>query len=67
MSTVELQDLETQVSHLMRSVEQLKLENHSLKTKLTHSIRERAQLQDQGKVAARKIKSIVSQLKEDLP
>ena len=67
MSTVELNDLETQIDHLMRSVEQLKLENHSLKTKLAMSFRERTHLQSQLKMARERIVMIISKLKEELP
>ena len=66
MDTVELNELEIQIDQLVESVDQLKIENHSLRQKLASSARERSKLQEKCHGASSQIKRVVSQLKEEL-
>lgn len=66
MTTLEISGLEYQIDRLLRSLESLKAENHSLRQKLSSSIRERSELIEKNRKAAAKIKKIISQLKEQM-
>lgn len=66
MTTIELSGLEYQVDHLLRSVERLKAENHSLRQKLSRTTRERSELLEKNRKAALKTKKIITQLKEQM-
>lgn len=57
--------LEAQIDQLLESLEQLKLENYSLKQKLSASIRERAELQQKTTQVVTTIRKIITQLREE--
>ena len=66
VNTIELSGLEYQVDHLLRALEQLKIENNTLRQKLANSVRERGHLIEKNGNTIAKIKTIIAQLKEDM-
>lgn len=66
MDTLELNDLEIQINHLMQAMERLKSENRSLKNKLVNCARERARVQEINQNAIKKVKRIIGQLKDEI-
>lgn len=68
MSTeLDLNRLSTQVEVLLKSRDQLKVENLSLHQKLVKLTNERAILLDKKRKAADKLKRIISQLRNQMP
>ncbi|MCH9769561.1 MAG: TIGR02449 family protein [Gammaproteobacteria bacterium] len=65
-TSIELTKLERQVKELMQSLEQLKLENTSLRHKLASSVRERSRIQEKNYQASSKLRRVVNQLKDEL-
>ncbi len=66
MYTVELDRLEKQISILLDAYLKLKDENLQLKNQLAGSSRERAKLQTKNHELAKQVKTIISQLKEEM-
>ena len=66
MNTTELTGLEVQIDSLIDSIKQLRHENQALRSKLSHSLRNRSRLQETKQQATAQIKRIISQLKEEL-
>ena len=66
MKTLELNELESQVNHLMRLIENVQLENAALKQKMAMHIQERTRLQYKNQRAAKQVKQIIKNLKEEL-
>jgi len=66
MDTIALNDLDTQVDHLLATIERLRIENKSLHIQLAAANRNRGQLIDSKKKAASQVKQIIQQLKEEL-
>ena len=60
MNTIELSGLEYQIDHLLRALEQLKIENNILQQKLANSMRERALLIEKNSHAISTIKTIIA-------
>lgn len=65
-TSAELIKLEKQVKELMRSVEQLKLDNASLRHKLASSVKERSRIQEKNYQAINKLKRIINKLKDEM-
>ena len=63
--TLELSGLEYQVDHLLRALEQAKSDNQNLRQKVAAHSRERSVLIEKNHHAAKKIKKIISQLKDE--
>ena len=66
MNTTELTELESQVDYLIQSVKQLRSENVTLRHQLASHAKERSRLQLANQRAADKVKTIVTQLKEEV-
>ena len=66
VNTIELSGLEYQIDHLLRALEQLKIENNILQQKFANSMRERGLLIEKNSHAISTIKTIIAQLKEDM-
>ena len=66
METTQLVDLELQVDYLLSRVQQLQSENKALRQRLVDAVHDRSELQEQHFDAAKKIKLIISQLKEEV-
>ena len=64
MTTLELNNLESQIENLLKLHRQMRAENHSLQQKLGKLTQERAILLEKNQKATVKIKRIISQLKE---
>lgn len=65
MSTIELTGLESQIDYLFNTIEQLKLDNQSLRQKLVVNTQEKTKLKQQNQQAIEKVKRILRQLKEE--
>lgn len=66
MNSVELNHLEMQVERLMHLVSSLQHENASLRQKMAVHIQEQTRLQHKNDFAAKQVKQIIKQLKEEL-
>lgn len=66
MKATELHDLEAEIDNLLRSVDQYKVENKSLRHQITMVNRERIRLMEQNQRAVKKIKQLIFQLKEEM-
>jgi len=66
METTQLVDLELQVDYLLSMVQRLQSENKALRQRLADAVHHRSELQEQHFDAAKKIKLIISQLKEEV-
>jgi uncharacterized protein (TIGR02449 family) len=66
MSQIEINHLGFQVDHLMRLIETLQLENATLRQKMALHIKERTRLQHRNERAAKQVKQIIKQIKEEL-
>ena len=66
MNTIELNDLEIKVDHLLQTIERLRTENKSLHIQMAGLARERSLLQESKARAATEVKRIIRQLKEEL-
>jgi len=64
MNTTELDALETDIDHVLSSLEQLQFENLSLKQKITSILKDRTLLDQKNKRAATEVKKILNRLKE---
>lgn len=66
MNPVELDHLEMQISHLMHMIETLQFENATLRQKMAMHIQERTRLQHRNQRAAKQVKQIIKNIKEEL-
>lgn len=66
MNSVEFDHLAIQVDHLIRVIETLQLENATLRQKMAVHIKERAYLQHLNQRAAKQIKQVIKQIKEEM-
>lgn len=66
METVLLNELELQVEHLIQELENLNSENKMLRQRLATAVSDRSILQERHHVAAKQIKTIMGQLKEEI-
>jgi len=66
MDTAQLTELELQVDFLLRTVEELKAENKSLRQRVASAVQDRSELQERHAQATGAIKTIIGQLKEEL-
>lgn len=66
MDNSDLINLALQIETLIKSREELRCENISLRQKLTKLTQERAKLLEKNKLAATKIKRIISQLRNEM-
>ena len=66
MQTTELHDLEAEIDNLLQSVDQYRTEIKSLRHQMTTINRERIRLKEQNQLAAKKIKRLITQLKEEV-
>ena len=64
MNSAELDQLTSQVDHLMNMVETLQDENILLRQKIATHIKERTYLQHKNQLAAKNIRQIIKQMKE---
>ena len=67
MQPTELLRLESQVDHLMRTVETLRQENNQLRQKIAVHIQEFSHLKHKNERAAQQVKQIIKNMKEELP
>jgi uncharacterized protein (TIGR02449 family) len=67
MNDIQLTRLESQIEILLKSRDQLRAENHSLRQKLAKVTQERADLLGKNQKASLKIKRIIAQLRNDIP
>lgn len=66
MNPVELDHLELQIGHLMHMIETLQFENATLRQKMAMHIQERTRLQHKNRRAAKQVKQIIKNIKEEL-
>lgn len=66
MTEVEFVDLESKIEMLLKSRDQLKAENASLRQKLTKITQQRAELLDKNQKAAAKIRRFIEQLRNEI-
>ncbi|MDF1796884.1 MAG: hypothetical protein P1U63_10145 [Coxiellaceae bacterium] len=66
MYTVELGRLEKQISILLDAYVALRHDNQQLKNQLASSIQERANLQTKNQQLAKQVKTIISQLRDEM-
>ena len=66
MATVEISLLEQQITRLLQAYSSVKQENMQLKQQLAASIQERANLQTKNQALAKEVKSIISQLRDEM-
>lgn len=66
MATVEIGLLEQQITRLLQAYSSVKRENLQLKQQLAASIQERANLQTKNQALAKEVKSIISQLRDEM-
>jgi uncharacterized protein (TIGR02449 family) len=66
METAELIELEMQVQSLIEMVESLQSENNSLRQRIATATQDRSVLQERHHDAAKRIKSIINELKEEI-
>ncbi|GEM_PF-5760975 len=66
MNPVELDRLEMQVERLMHLISSLQHENASLRQKMAVHIQEQTRLHHKNESAAKQVKQIIKQLKEEL-
>lgn len=66
MQTAELHNLEAEIDNLLQSVDSYRNENKSLRHQLTMINRERIRLKEQNQTAAKKVKQLISQLKDEI-
>jgi len=66
MNPVELDHLELQIEHLMHMIETLQFENATLRQKMAMHIQERTRLQHKNQRAAKQVKQIIKNIKEEL-
>ena len=66
METTQLCDLELQVDYLLNFIQRLQEENSTLRQRLADAVQSRSTLQEQHYEAAKKIKLIINQLKEEI-
>jgi uncharacterized protein (TIGR02449 family) len=64
MKTVELNSLEQDIDYLLSNLERLKMENLSLRHKLSQAVKDRNRFKESNQLASNTIKQIVRQLKE---
>ena len=65
MHPIELTSLESQVEHLMRTIDALQFENNNLRQKIATHIQESARLQHKNQRAAMQVKQIIKHMKEE--
>lgn len=63
----QLRDLEEKINHLIATRNHLRMENTSLRKKLSRATQERAQLADKNTKATVMLKRILGRLKNELP
>lgn len=66
MNSVELDHLETQIDHLMQLLETVQFENATLRQKIAVHAQERARLQHRNQRAAKQVRQIIKNIKEEL-
>lgn len=66
MTEVEFVDLEAKIETLLKSRDQLKAENASLRQKLTKITQQRAELLEKNQKAAIKIRRCIEQLRDEI-
>lgn len=66
MNSVEINQLNSQVDKLMHLVSSLTQENAALRQKMAVHIQEQTRLQHKNVFAAKQVKQIIKQLKEEL-
>lgn len=66
MNLVKFDRLEMQVERLMHMIDSLQHENALLRQKMAVHIQEQARLQHRNETAAKQVKQIIKQLKEEL-
>lgn len=66
MEASQLADLELQVDYLLDFVQRLKSENKNLRQRLAEAVQGRSELQERHFEAARQVKQIINQLKEEI-
>jgi uncharacterized protein (TIGR02449 family) len=66
MNPVKFDHLEIQIEKLMHMVGSLQYENASLRQKMAVHIQEQTRLQHKNESAAKQVKQIIKQLKEEL-
>ncbi len=66
MAMVEIDFLERQITRLLQAYSSIKRENKQLKQQLATSMQERASLQSKNQALAKEVKSIISQLRDEM-
>lgn len=66
MGIVELAGLELQVEHLLKTLEDLKAENHYLRHQMARFAREKSLTAHNNRLLAGKVRKIISQLQEQI-
>lgn len=66
METALLSELELKVDYLMRALQQTSSENKLLRQRLAAAVHDRSELQEKNHQAVKQIKSIITQLREEL-
>ncbi|EKD45674.1 MAG: hypothetical protein ACD_69C00184G0003 [uncultured bacterium] len=64
---LELNDLESRIDKLIELLQQVKLENHSLRKKIATTNNENITLLDKNKKIAESIRKLILQLKDEFP
>lgn len=64
-TTSDFSTLESKISTLLKSLDQLQSENHALRKKLAKMAQGHATLQEKNKLAAARIRRIIHHLKEE--
>jgi len=64
---LELSDLESRIDKLIELLQQVKLENHSLRKKIATTNNENIALLDKNKKIAESIRKLILQLKDEFP
>lgn len=64
---LELNDLESRIDKLIELLQQVKLENHSLRKKIATTNNENIALLDKNKKIAESIRKLILQLKDEFP
>lgn len=66
MNEVTLDHLETKIERLVKTKQQLQLENESLRLQLSKTTQQRARLLHRNEEAAKKIKGIIKRLRDEV-
>lgn len=66
MNSVEINELSTQIDHLMNLVNALQQENAALRQKIAVHIQEQTRIQHRNENAKKQVKQIIKQLREEL-